>query len=107
MPHAGTALGAIACRQGRLDDAKGCLEGVLADAPHTAMARLYLARVHDYLRTFPNLISAGRQGLFNHNNMDHCIAMGRAAARCVQAHDAPAAPWCDDLDQFDNFRIVD
>lgn len=48
-PHVLSALGAIACREGRLDEAQDHLEAVLEAAPHTVMARLYLARVYDQL----------------------------------------------------------
>jgi Flp pilus assembly protein TadD len=46
-PHVLTALGAIACREGRLDEAETRLQTVLAHEPRHPMARLYLARVHD------------------------------------------------------------
>ncbi len=48
-PHVVTALGAIACRQGRLDEAAQRFEAVLAASPHTLQARLYLARTLDRL----------------------------------------------------------
>jgi len=48
-PAVQTALGAIALREGRFQDAKSCLLLALAGAPHHLMARLYLARVFDVL----------------------------------------------------------
>ena len=33
----------------------------------------------------PNLVTLGRQGLFNHNNMDHSIYMGLCAADLINA----------------------
>ncbi|MFO7973983.1 MAG: tetratricopeptide repeat protein [Candidatus Hydrogenedentota bacterium] len=51
-PHVHTALGAIACRIGRLEDARQRLESVLTAAPGSVMARLYLARVYDRLGDF-------------------------------------------------------
>ena len=48
-PHVATTLGAIACREGRLEEARSRLETVCADEPRSAMARLYLARVYDLL----------------------------------------------------------
>ena len=75
--------------------------------------RAELEQVVEYLKTWPNLLSVGRQGLFNHNNMDHCLAMGRAAADCLtmaegsSASESPAAAWGDCLSCFDHFRIVD
>lgn len=58
-PHVVTALGAIACRAGRLDEARQRLESVVAAVPGAVMARLYLARVHDRLGNF----SAAREQL--------------------------------------------
>ena len=46
-PHVVTALGAIACRQGRLQEACERLEAVLAVVPNAIMARLYYARALD------------------------------------------------------------
>lgn len=66
-----------------------------------------LERAFRYLGRFPNLISTGRQGLFNHNNMDHSMLMGmRAAEELARGGDA-AARWYASQDQFAHFRIVD
>lgn len=46
-PHVVTALGAIACRQGRIQEACERLEAVLSEVPIAIMARLYYARVLD------------------------------------------------------------
>jgi len=48
-PHVATALGAIACTQGRLEEAMQTLDSVLERHPKTLMARLYLARALDRL----------------------------------------------------------
>jgi protoporphyrinogen oxidase len=37
----------------------------------------------DYLKTFENMVSTGRQGLFRYGNMDHSVAMGHAVARRI------------------------
>ena len=66
-----------------------------------------LTAVCEYLRRFPNLVTTGRQGLFNHNNMDHSMLMGIRAAECVAAGGDAAAAWHDSLSQFAGFRIVD
>jgi len=42
-----SALGAIACREGRLDEAQRRLESVLINEPKAALARIALARVYD------------------------------------------------------------
>jgi protoporphyrinogen oxidase len=55
----------------------------------------------------PNLIAVGRQGLYNHNNIDHCIVMGRRAAETAAQSPYPARDWHATLDQFSGFRIVD
>jgi len=48
-PHVVTALAAVACRQGRLDEARRRLEAVLDAQPNAIQARLYLARTLDRL----------------------------------------------------------
>jgi Flp pilus assembly protein TadD len=48
-PHIVMTLGAIAYRQGRLDEARQRLEAVTRQAPASIMAHLYLARVLDVL----------------------------------------------------------
>jgi len=42
-----------------------------------------LESVLDYLKKFDNLVSAGRNGLFRYNNMDHCIETGFSLAENV------------------------
>lgn len=67
-----------------------------------------LAGIFRYLEQFPNLISAGRQGLFLHNNMDHSIHMGfRVADRLLGEEENPAAAFYTELRRFQEFRIVD
>jgi len=60
------------------------------------------------LQQVKNLITTGRQGLFNHNNMDHSMLMGIRAAECLLGNPLSAAEkWYASLGQFDHFRIVD
>ncbi len=61
------------------------------------------------LRSISNLLTAGRQGLFNHNNTDHSIFMGLRAADALLADDgrSPAERWYETVEQFKHFRIVD
>lgn len=69
-----------------------------------------LGRVHRYLAGFRNLLSTGRQGLFNHNNMDHSMLVGMRAAELAVSAGADgdaAARWYAGLGQFAHFRIVD
>jgi len=74
---------------------------------YTRDYRLKLQRLYDYLRPVSNLITTGRQGLFNHNNMDHSMLMGMRAAEALTEKSAPAQTWYSNLDQFAHFRIVD
>jgi len=67
-----------------------------------------LETIYGYLRAFPNLLTTGRQGLFNHNNMDHSMLMGiRAAETLSESSDSPAVAWYERLGEFSKFRIVD
>lgn len=43
--------------------------------------RAHVDSLMGYLKTFGNMVSTGRQGLFRYGNMDHSIAMGHAVAR--------------------------
>lgn len=64
----------------------------------------------DGLRGIPNLLTLGRQGLFNHNNMDHSMAMGLRAAEMVLAtngNENTAARWYDQATEFRSIRIID
>lgn len=69
--------------------------------------RARLDRVFRHLARLPNLVSTGRQGLFNHNNMDHSMLMGIRAAEYAAEGGDVAARWYADLGQFSQFRIVD
>ncbi len=66
-----------------------------------------LQTVCDYLRPVKNLVTTGRQGLFNHNNMDHSMLMGIRAAEVLAEDLNGADKWYDNLGQFSHFRIVD
>ncbi|MCC5876944.1 MAG: FAD-dependent oxidoreductase [Candidatus Sumerlaeia bacterium] len=67
-----------------------------------------LDRIWRWLEQYPNLLSAGRQGLFLHNNMDHSIHMGfRAAERLLGDSQNPAAAFYSEVRRFQSFRIVD
>jgi len=61
------------------------------------------------LRKIPNLITLGRQGLFNHNNMDHSLYMGLQAAELLESFppDQAVQQWYDRVNQFKIMRIVD
>lgn len=75
---------------------------------YTRDFRQHLDAICQGLARVENLVTTGRQGLFNHNNMDHSMLMGMRAAECVAAHfPAPAPQWYEGLGQFAHFRIVD
>lgn len=75
---------------------------------YTVNFRKHLSELCRGLASIQNIISTGRQGLFNHNNMDHSMLMGIRAAETFMRHGKQcAAVWYDNLDQFSHFRIVD
>lgn len=70
--------------------------------------RVLREEVFGTLRGIENLISLGRQGLFQHNNMDHTIWTALRAETCRRAEKAPVATWFDrEVPSFEDFRIVD
>lgn len=75
---------------------------------YTTQFRQHLDALCSYLQPVGNLVSTGRQGLFNHNNMDHSMLMGiRAAETLAQNPTSAATDWYASLGQFSHFRIVD
>ncbi|MCE5229556.1 FAD-dependent oxidoreductase [bacterium] len=56
-----------------------------------------------------NLVTLGRQGLFNHNNMDHSIWMGMKAAEALNSTDPLEGQrtWYANVERFKKMRIVD
>ncbi len=75
---------------------------------YTVDFRKHLSEVCQGLARVNNLLSTGRQGLFNHNNMDHSMLMGIRAAETLKRHGSQCAQiWYNKLDQFSHFRIVD
>ncbi|HPA48187.1 MAG TPA: hypothetical protein PK395_20655, partial [bacterium] len=59
------------------------------------------------LKEIPNLITAGRQGLFRHNNMDQAIQMGLLVGEQIVRSPNGSAGWYDGLSRFEGYRIVD
>src|SRR5690606_13643104 len=74
---------------------------------YTTDFRTHLDTLSEYLRPVKNLVTTGRQGLFNHNNMDHSMLMGLRAAEVLAKNPNGADLWYHNLDQFSHFRIVD
>ena len=52
----------------------------------------HLARVLDWVKSIPNLQSAGRQGAFQYPNMHKAMRMGAAAAGAVMEVETGRAP---------------
>jgi protoporphyrinogen oxidase len=59
-----------------------------------------------YLDKIENLITIGRQGLFNYNNMDQCWDMGRKAAEHI-IKKRNKLDWEKTREYFNSYRIVD
>ncbi|HOJ59312.1 MAG TPA: FAD-dependent oxidoreductase [bacterium] len=60
-----------------------------------------------FLRSLKNLLTAGRQGLFRHNNLDQSIQMGILAAEEILRARGDFYSWYDHVDRFNQYRIVD
>lgn len=66
-----------------------------------------LGGVYDRLRATENLILTGRLGMFNYNNSDHCLDMGRFIATGLTEGREPSEIWGDLEDRVREYRIVD
>lgn len=67
-----------------------------------------LAQALGTLKGLSNFLPLGRQGLFQHNNMDHALYAGFRAARRLQEGPCGIRRWYEaDLPEFDTFQIVD
>jgi len=60
----------------------------------------------NYLDTIKNLETTGRQGLFNYNNMDHCIDMAKKTAEAINQNKS-IEEWKELRRYFDSYKIVD
>lgn len=65
------------------------------------------ARAWGPLRRIPNLLLTGRIGMYNYNNADHCIDMGRFIAERLLVGQAPAQIWDDLAQRARSYKIVD
>jgi protoporphyrinogen oxidase len=66
-----------------------------------------LFRVYERLRTAPNLVLTGRLGMFNYNNADHCLDMGRFIADGLSGGRSPGDIWTGLEERVRSYRIVD
>jgi protoporphyrinogen oxidase len=63
--------------------------------------------VYDRLRVATNLVLTGRVGMFNYNNSDHCLDMGRFIASEMGEGRTPPQVWAGLEDRVRTYRIVD
>lgn len=68
--------------------------------------KAHLQTILDFIHTYNNLYTLGRQGLFNYNNTDHCIDMGRKMVDHL-LQNKTKEEWQKTIAYFDSYRIVD
>ncbi len=66
-----------------------------------------VARAYGRLREARNLILTGRLGMFNYNNSDHCLDMGRFIAQDLAAGRPPEVIWSRLEERVQSYRIID
>ena len=66
-----------------------------------------LTTVYDRLRRSSNLILTGRLGMFNYNNSDHCLDMGRFIAAELSRGMTPREVWSSLEARVKSYRIID
>ncbi len=66
-----------------------------------------LDRTYKRLRAAENLILTGRLGMFNYNNSDHCLDMGRFIADRLVGGESASEIWTSLEERVRNYRIVD
>jgi len=74
---------------------------------YTVDYRDRLAAAYGRLRVADNLILTGRLGMFNYNNSDHCLDMGRYVAQELEGGKRPADIWTGLEERVRAYRIVD
>lgn len=62
--------------------------------------------INEHIDKIDNMITYGRKGLFNYNNMDHCVDMGMIAADHINRKDAKSY-WIRQRQKFNKYKIVD
>ncbi len=63
-------------------------------------------RILSFSDQFDNFITLGRLGLFNYNNVDHCIDMAIWASSHIRSR-KPISDWLPTRKRFDSYVIVD
>ena len=74
---------------------------------YTVDFRERLGAVYDRLRVAENLILTGRLGMFNYNNSDHCLDMGRFIAEGMARDESPRQIWAGLEERVRSYKIVD
>jgi protoporphyrinogen oxidase len=74
---------------------------------YTVDYRERLNAVYDRLKAADNLVLTGRLGMFNYNNSDHCLDMGRYVATELAGGKRPADIWSGLEERVRSYRIVD
>ena len=59
------------------------------------------------LKAASNLVLTGRLGMFNYNNSDHCLDMGRFIAADLAEGVAPPRIWAGLEERVRTYRIID
>jgi protoporphyrinogen oxidase len=74
---------------------------------YTVDYRDRLGRVYGRLKQADNLVLTGRVGMFNYNNSDHCLDMGRFIAAGMAAGTPPREIWSGLEERVRSYRIID
>jgi protoporphyrinogen oxidase len=74
---------------------------------YTVDFRERLGAVYDRLHVAENLILTGRLGMFNYNNSDHCLDMGRFIAAGMERGLSPREIWAGLEERVRSYKIVD
>ena len=74
---------------------------------YTVGYRERLGRVYSRLKVAQNLVTTGRVGMFNYNNSDHCLDMGRFIAAGLGEGRPPAEVWSGLEERVRSYRIID
>jgi protoporphyrinogen oxidase len=74
---------------------------------YTVDYRERLGRVYERVRAADNLVPTGRLGMFNYNNSDHCLDMGRYIASEMGEGRPPRQIWAGLEERVRTYRIID
>jgi protoporphyrinogen oxidase len=66
-----------------------------------------LTAVYDRLKSASNLVLTGRLGMFNYNNSDHCLDMGRFISADLAQGVEPPRIWAGLEERVRTYRIID